>query len=274
MSHSGIDYYKVLGLAFNAEPAVIKAAYKALMTKYHPDKDNGDAIKAQQINDAYDTLICPRKKAEYDEARTFEDEFEATFTSESPFNEEMYEEEWKIAKKYHFHIVEYYDKLSKLSYQLGFSFKIKLLESQTYDTAVNMYNELRKNYLKRYFGENWLLQNFAEQLILSKEKSALLELNKAIIVLGNSVSAVEIQNKMLDEFPHIKYDLKRANLNGKFHNGRYSKYDIHDYVTLIGGTLEEKGIFSFKFVLTVDSMTIEFPDHQSLVNYLLKSHPL
>ena len=33
------DYYKILGVLDNAEDIVIKAAYRALAQKYHPDKN-------------------------------------------------------------------------------------------------------------------------------------------------------------------------------------------------------------------------------------------
>jgi len=34
-----IDYYQVLGVIPSAEPVVIKAAYRALVNIYHPDKN-------------------------------------------------------------------------------------------------------------------------------------------------------------------------------------------------------------------------------------------
>ena len=37
------DYYKALGVAKTAKPAEIKAAYRKLARKYHPDANKGDA---------------------------------------------------------------------------------------------------------------------------------------------------------------------------------------------------------------------------------------
>jgi DnaJ-class molecular chaperone len=65
-----INYYSVLGVTTNAEPAVIKAAYKALSNIYHPDK-NPDNIeeanrKMVEINEAWEILSNKEKKSKYD----------------------------------------------------------------------------------------------------------------------------------------------------------------------------------------------------------------
>jgi molecular chaperone DnaJ len=39
------DYYGILGVSPHAEFVVIKAAYKALASRYHPDKSAGDTKK-------------------------------------------------------------------------------------------------------------------------------------------------------------------------------------------------------------------------------------
>ena len=57
------DPYEILGVSRNASPAEIKAAYRELVKKYHPDKYQGNPLadlaeeKLQQINEAYDALI-------------------------------------------------------------------------------------------------------------------------------------------------------------------------------------------------------------------------
>lgn len=65
------DYYRVLGVDRASEQIVIAAAYKALMKKYHPDRDLSGNLKsntlAQSINEAYATLADPARRALYDE---------------------------------------------------------------------------------------------------------------------------------------------------------------------------------------------------------------
>lgn len=65
------DYYRVLQVDPGAEPEVIDAAYRKLAAKYHPDhggdRESEDRMKA--INEAYDVLSDPQKRARYDRGR-------------------------------------------------------------------------------------------------------------------------------------------------------------------------------------------------------------
>ncbi|MEA3067583.1 MAG: molecular chaperone DnaJ [Sphingomonadales bacterium] len=63
------DYYQLLGVPRGADDAVIKAAYRTLAKEYHPDRHNGCSNKEAQfkaINEAYDILKDPQKRAAYD----------------------------------------------------------------------------------------------------------------------------------------------------------------------------------------------------------------
>ena len=63
------DYYEVLGVDKNADDATIKKAFRNLAKKYHPDvnTDDKDAeAKFKEINEAYDVLSDPDKRAKYD----------------------------------------------------------------------------------------------------------------------------------------------------------------------------------------------------------------
>jgi curved DNA-binding protein CbpA len=50
------DYYAVLGVAKDADPEVIKAAYRALARKYHPDCPGGSAERFCEISRAWEAL--------------------------------------------------------------------------------------------------------------------------------------------------------------------------------------------------------------------------
>lgn len=53
---SFIDYYEILGIGFNGDASEIKAAYRKLVKKFHPDlhPNNPEATaKMQLINEAY-----------------------------------------------------------------------------------------------------------------------------------------------------------------------------------------------------------------------------
>jgi curved DNA-binding protein len=63
------DYYAVLGVAREATPEQIKAAFRKLARKYHPDvaKDKATAeAKFKEINEAYEVLSDPDKRQKYD----------------------------------------------------------------------------------------------------------------------------------------------------------------------------------------------------------------
>jgi len=62
------NYYKILQVDASAEPEIISSAYSRLAEKYHPDaNDSPEAIlKLQEINEAYEVLSDPIKKADYD----------------------------------------------------------------------------------------------------------------------------------------------------------------------------------------------------------------
>src|SRR5881396_2356973 len=67
------DYYKALGVAKTAKPAEIKAAYRKLARKYHPDANKGDAsaeARFKEISEAYSVLSDEKRRKEYDEARS------------------------------------------------------------------------------------------------------------------------------------------------------------------------------------------------------------
>lgn len=67
-----IDYYATLGVTPEAPPEVIKAAYRALAQKHHPDRngsDQGSNELTARINEAFRILSDPASRAAYDASR-------------------------------------------------------------------------------------------------------------------------------------------------------------------------------------------------------------
>ena len=69
MSSEKRDYYEVLGLSKGASDDEIKRAYRKMAKKYHPDinKEPDAEAKFKEINEAYEVLSDPQKKATYDQ---------------------------------------------------------------------------------------------------------------------------------------------------------------------------------------------------------------
>lgn len=84
-----MDYYQILGLIPTAEAAVIKAAYRALISIYHPDRNSAASAqeKTKEINEAYSVLSDPIRKSEYDKSRISEEHNanSAAFDKTRPF---------------------------------------------------------------------------------------------------------------------------------------------------------------------------------------------
>lgn len=67
------DYYKILGVAVDADAKEIKTAYRKLARKYHPDMnpDAGAEDKFKEVAEAYEVLKNPERRAEFDELRQY-----------------------------------------------------------------------------------------------------------------------------------------------------------------------------------------------------------
>ena len=64
------DYYEILGVSKDSDARTIKAAYRKLAMKYHPDKnkDNKEAEeKFKEASEAYEVLSDSDKRQKYDQ---------------------------------------------------------------------------------------------------------------------------------------------------------------------------------------------------------------
>jgi molecular chaperone DnaJ len=64
-----IDFYELLEVERTADADELKSAYRRLAIKYHPDKNQGcgdSEAKFKAVNEAYDCLKDPQKRAAYD----------------------------------------------------------------------------------------------------------------------------------------------------------------------------------------------------------------
>src|SRR5438552_18921093 len=62
------DYYEILGVSRNVTEDELKKAFRRLAKQYHPDANKEQGAEAQfvEINEAYEVLSDPQKRAAYD----------------------------------------------------------------------------------------------------------------------------------------------------------------------------------------------------------------
>lgn len=63
------DYFEILGVDRSADRSAIKAAYRKLAVKYHPDRNPGDTeaeARFKEASEAYAVLSDPQKRARYE----------------------------------------------------------------------------------------------------------------------------------------------------------------------------------------------------------------
>jgi len=187
------DYYAILGISVNAEDEVITASYKALVKKYHPDIFKGSKKQAndriREINEAYEELSNKSKKAEYDaefakdETGSFDD-FE-----KSEFNESnIHDDDWKTLIDVFPEAEKFRKELVKISSKIGLNYQITLLTKKLGNKAEIIADEIKHDFLKRYFGNSNKIHEIALQAILSNELTLAKELNKKISLLGDGAS--------------------------------------------------------------------------------------
>src|SRR5512139_2889262 len=73
------DYYAILGVPRNAKEPEIKKAYRRLARKNHPDDNPGDKSaeeRFKRIEQAYDVLSDPKKRAVYDQYGFYSETFQ------------------------------------------------------------------------------------------------------------------------------------------------------------------------------------------------------
>lgn len=202
------DYYGILGVLPNAEDIVIRAAYKALAQRYHPDRFNGrnDEANARmaEINEAYEILSNLPHRQEYDRARGSNAQSGDTYFGEKsndvPPSFDPLEHDWRIALKYYPELAELEAKLSKISWRLAYSFRAYLLEAKLFEQRVKVAESLEQKFLETYFGTNAQILSFARELIALGYKAATRALNEAVKILGSRVEPERVIKQIREEF--------------------------------------------------------------------------
>ena len=198
------NYYAILHVLPSAEIDVIKAAYKALARKYHPDTFNGDKAYAgkrmQEINDAFAVIGDPEKRKKYDaERKTTNQKDEYSENGEDI--DAKSGEDWVVACKYCPKAMAQFKYLHKLSPALAFTFQSYLLDTKKFMECDVVRKQMEDGFLKTFFGDDQTIQRFAKGLILVGERKAAMQVNRAVKVLGDSLDVKVLKDRIYTEFP-------------------------------------------------------------------------
>lgn len=201
------DLYAILGVIPSAEEIVIRAAWKALSQRYHPDRHDGNTSEANakmvEINEAYTVLSDKEKRKTYDESRKgagndFKDWIHEEDTGNSYVD--PLKINWELAVGYYPDLVDINNRLSKISTLLSFTFRATMLERKMFEKRNEFAEVTEKAFLEVYFGTNPRIVDFARQLILGGHKEAAKVLNQTVCVLGNDASPERIISKISSDF--------------------------------------------------------------------------
>ena len=204
------DPYAILGILPSAESIVITAAYRALAQQYHPDKWPNDVELAHkrmsEINSAYSLVGNPTSRAEYDRAQQSKKQanFDDSDNDEraNAFDSALrdMENRWKTASSIFPDLIELRQRLTAISKDIAFSFVVTLLETRDFQARAKIAENLKKQFLIRYFGTSVKVLDYALMLILAKEKAAARALNDLVEVIGSDVPAELLISKIDKEF--------------------------------------------------------------------------
>jgi len=207
------DFYAILHVLPSAEIDVIKAAYRALSRKYHPDtceeKYKSTAKqKMQEINEAFGVIGDPDKRREYDAERKAANQ-EDEFASNGEENDAQLEADWAVACKYCPDALSSFAHLNNLSRSLAFAFKSYLLDSKQFSQCWTIAEKFKADFLKNYFGSDPAIQEIGEKLVLAGELPAAKSVNRAVKVMGTALKANYLIQTLILDYPHLKQILAR-----------------------------------------------------------------
>ncbi len=195
------DHYRILGVTEDAEEIVIRAAYRALAQKYHPDRWTGSPAvgeeKMRSINIAYEVLSDSEKRRNYDAIREGGSFKEETNSDEESIFDSERDSDWEVAARYQPELLILEKNLSRIATELAFTFRLTLLESRNFAESRAIATALEKKFLEKFFGSDPDGQEFARELLLEGRRDAAREVNRVAKVFGfcNSNLILEIARK-------------------------------------------------------------------------------
>jgi len=262
------NFYKILGVLDDAEDIVIRAAYKALAQRYHPDKWRGDPNIANQrmseINEAYSILSDAQKRKQYDqEFFSFNSRDDAETSSNAEHDDVINEEveDWELVVEF-FPIIQFqYDELKRISAILANTFRTVLIETRDFNNSGEIKKKYENDYMERYYGKDLNVRNFAKRLLTQGHHKAAIKLNKIVRLMGESVELRRIRLKIFKDFPETNpsecasiKSAMTAILDGKYNSNQLKEIIEYTYHIKVD---ERPGDNYTTFTLNVEGLDYE-----------------
>ena len=200
------DYYAVLGVLPDAEDIVVRAAYRALAQRYHPDHARESQEKAHtrmsELNDAFSVLSDKAKRSSYDQLRSAAapscgEQFNA---EEDPPDDTPLENDWRVALKYYPDLALLERRLSQFSRNLACTYRAHILETQQFDARELLAGLMENHFLRAHFGDHETNRDFARRLILARQRKAAQVFNESIRVLGCNTDPRRVIGQIARDF--------------------------------------------------------------------------
>ena len=282
------DYYAILGVLPTAEDIVIRAAYKALAQRYHPDRFAGPKDEANrrmaEINEAYELLADPIRHREYDNNRGSDtqsgDAYFDESSSEAPAGSDPLETDWGVALKYYQDLRDLEARLAKISWRLAYSFRAYMLEAKAFAQREQIATAMERQFLETYFGTNPSIVGFARHLVMNGHRAAAKALNKTVRVLGADADANLVIKQIQREFglSQIKVRVPAEKLTEIRTLIDYVSRHPHDrglektrLVEILGGELDTYyGFWEPSFRIMFDGVERKFANVQELGQWITR----
>ena len=213
------DYYSILGVMPDAQDIVIKAAYRALAQRYHPDRAGGgsaqDNAYMAELNEAYAILSDADSRSRYDQSRNQSTPHRSSHLSameeQAPPGDDPLAKDWRIAVNVYPDLAQIEQRLARFSWKLSNTYRAYLLEAKQFEGRHSLAALLENDFLSTYFGDHPKTMEFARKLVLERRREAALALTNMVRVLGLNSDPNRIIGKIARDFDlrHLAADLER-----------------------------------------------------------------
>jgi DnaJ-class molecular chaperone len=134
------DFYQILGVSQGAEDVVIRAAYRALVQRYHPDKVSAKErpnaqVRIQAIQEAYRVLSDPLSRSEFDRSYPVRSRKKGLVTLQSAwempnprFANPLDDQSWEALLHFHPQLNGHFSRLAQTDPEMAREYKTFLTE--------------------------------------------------------------------------------------------------------------------------------------------------